>query len=380
MGAQEDLARLAAAQATATEIKRIKRKLARAIADGLDERVQRCKEKLAKLEGGDATPEATPASVKTPAPSQASTEAAGSSKTVASESSAQNTTSSSSQQWDAENAAEWEDGGEEDPSEAIEAWGPAGENESAGERDRGMALEGHKVFASRLPKWWGDDELAQTFSQFGEVNGAVVCREKAEEGAFVDDTKPPKSLRFGFVAFATAKSARGAIEAATVAVPRADGIKGKLQPVRIGEAVEKDRGVADGPRVCGLWKRGLCPYNDACKFEHTGEGACVPAPGEGRKRCWRFKKGSCSKGDDCPFSHDFVPAAKPAFVPRPDSEKPCLVYLKKGKCKKGDECPYRHDAAALEARRKRKAPQAQQNPTKGKKSRQNQGESKVSFE
>jgi hypothetical protein len=143
------------------------------------------------------------------------------------------------------------------------------------------------------------------------------------EGSFVDDTRPPKSLGFGFITFVSEESAAAAIAKGTI-LPTAVVGKGRVKTIRINVVVDKES-KGDTPGLCLLWKRGLCPFNTSCKFEHTGPGGCVPGKGDGApKPCWDLKKkGSCKKGDECPFSHDVEPAVKPAFVPRSDSEKPC---------------------------------------------------------
>lgn len=125
--------------------------------------------------------------------------------------------------------------------------------------------------------------------------------------------------------------------------------------------------------VCFLWQQGRCPYREGCKFEHSGEGGCVPVVPKGdgssrKKKCWEFlKKGSCPQGESCPFLH--TTTKKPVnsnnssqqqqlLLQRPDSEKDCINWKTKGKCRKRDTtCPYRHDETVREkclAKKKKK--------------------------
>ena len=210
--------------------------------------------------------------------------------------------------------------------------------------------------------------------RFGDgcVVEASIVREKPEadgDGAAVreeGDSAGEKHRGFGFVVFATAARRAAALAVGTARGSARPNSKRRhtlyLRPVvREGEdgPCPAAEGAAAGNRnACFLWKGFRCPYGDACKFTHEGEGGCVPtvakeggiAGKKKRQKCFFFKKnGTCRLGADCPYSHDVGSTAQTenrtdAINTEVDkSLKDCINWKNKGKCRKGDKCPYRHD-------------------------------------
>ena len=100
--------------------------------------------------------------------------------------------------------------------------------------------------------------------------------------------------------------------------------------------------------VCNLWKRGICPFAEGCKFLHDGEGGCAPAKGTGKskKKCFAFRKGNCEKGADCAYIHTEkkAPASKVGKV-----KGVCDLFMKKKRCKRFEKgtCKYSHPGSTL---------------------------------
>jgi RNA recognition motif-containing protein len=178
---------------------------------------------------------------------------------------------------------------------------------------------------------------------------------------------------FAFLHMDTAAAATQLIQKQTLkggATPRS-----KKRHTIYVSAVTDDR--TEDNFCCFLWQQKRCPYGEACKFRHVGEGGCVasvtapslsssttvPSADSNTKttktKCWEFmKKGSCRQGDDCSYWHDpercravTIAAATndeekdgQNKTKRPDAEKDCIDWKTKGKCRKRDTtCPYRHD-------------------------------------
>lgn len=122
----------------------------------------------------------------------------------------------------------------------------------------------------------------------------------------------------------------------------------------------EDAGASAALNVCYLWSKCRCPYGDACKFKHVGEGGCIiidkDADGTRRKKkqkCFAFQsKGGCKLGDGCPYSHEIDERDKgdaACIVIKDKKDKDCINWKSKGKCRKKDTCPYRHDEAVRDA-------------------------------
>ena len=204
-----------------------------------------------------------------------------------------------------------------------EAATPASEKDDDGQDPR-------RVYASRLPESWGDDELRRSFEAFGAVAKASVVRDHDE-----------RSRGFGFVVFEAEAGKAAALAAGYV---RGREPRSPAAPAPAKYAVK----IADVERarddVCHLWLRRLCPHGDECRFAHPADrGGPRPAGGEAlAKKCLEFKKkGRCSRGDACPFRH-VARAASGENRPPPEGPKPCFTFAKKGKCRKGAACKFAH--------------------------------------
>jgi hypothetical protein len=204
-----------------------------------------------------------------------------------------------------------------------------------------------KVFVSRLPNKWSEEQLATHFQAcFGTVISATIKW----------DTKNECSLGYGYVVFESEASKNMAVNQGSIHA------KKKTIMIRAVEREENALGRGRDQGICFLWQRFACVKGCECKFSHDGPGACVQvsAFGEGKlKKCMSFKsKGKCSKGDGCPFLHALKPvkAAHTKIVATDDLVeedievktnkeeriKHCHMFQKSGKCRKGDSCKFSH--------------------------------------
>jgi RNA recognition motif. (a.k.a. RRM, RBD, or RNP domain)/Zinc finger C-x8-C-x5-C-x3-H type (and similar) len=192
-----------------------------------------------------------------------------------------------------------------------------------------------KVYVSRLPYKWTEDQLAKHFEAcFGAVKSVEIKW----------DTKNDCSLGYGFIVFETEVSRNAAVEQGSMHA------KKKTIQIRAVEREETALGRGRDTGICYLWQKFSCVKGVNCIFLHDGPGACVQASayGEGKqKKCMSFKsKGKCSKGDNCPFLHIGKPAPVTLTTVKsavPDLRvKYCHTFQKTGKCRKGDSCKFSH--------------------------------------
>lgn len=212
-----------------------------------------------------------------------------------------------------------------------------------------------KVFVSRLPNKWSEEQLATHFQAcFGTVISATIKW----------DTKNECSLGYGYVVFESEASRKMAVDQGSMHA------KKKTIMIKAVERIENALGRGRDQGICFLWQRSACVKGSDCKFKHEGPGACikVSAFGEGKlKKCMSFKsKGKCSKGDGCPFLHAVKPvkAAHTKIIATADDEdfsevdneekanneariKHCHTFQKSGKCRKGDSCKFSHMVTPL---------------------------------
>jgi hypothetical protein len=249
-----------------------------------------------------------------------------------------------------------------------------------------------KIFVSRIPDSFSEKSVERLLQeQLGEgaILEVALAYPKVEEGEEdqqqqqqhrhgnqPDDTDETtrKHRGFGFVRVDTAERAQQAFALKTLRGGKNASSK-RMHVLYLRPVVPKtdkdseEQTEGSGEQICYLWEANRCPYGDACKFTHQGEGGCTEvgktagAPGTGKKKCFAFKKGKCKAGDDCPFSHDFVVAntkqasesTSTTSIIIPKNEKVCINWKTKGKCRKGDKCPYRHDEAVREAGKAKRA-------------------------
>ncbi|KAL3811879.1 hypothetical protein ACHAXA_005545 [Cyclostephanos tholiformis] len=243
--------------------------------------------------------------------------------------------------------------------------------------------DGRKAFLSRIPQTFDEDSIRRIFeAKFGA--GCVADVSIARDERATDDDRDGggeahdgrrrlqrQHRGFGFVTFTTASHHRRALEdgtargSATPNSPRRRTVY-VMPVVRDGNDNDKHRDDDDdddddddcGRRrnICFLWTKRRCPYGEGCKFMHSGEGGCVPAPataaattttsGESRKKKSRSTTERASKDDDQEgrgSSDDVVLRDKI----RDRSQIDCINFKNKGKCRRGSTCPYKHDPSIL---------------------------------
>mmetsp|Transcript_9310 Transcript_9310/g.13216 ORF Transcript_9310/g.13216 Transcript_9310/m.13216 type:complete len:526 (+) Transcript_9310:61-1638(+) len=242
-----------------------------------------------------------------------------------------------------------------------------------------------KVFLSRVPKTMDEETVKECLENefgLGSVCEVALVREKFEDEkdgkSTISLTKGSEKIQhkgFGYVSMISEEKRDKILE---IGFLRTNLGRKKhiiyICPIdRINQT--RDEGIGENnrfgnknPGICFLWSKFRCPYGNACKFSHTGEGGCInnvishgtEAQGEKKKqKCFSFKsKGKCKLGTNCPFSHDIKKACD--FRNENDNdevkscnttnidlkstrEKDCINWKTKGKCRKGDKCPYRHE-------------------------------------
>ncbi|KAL3931883.1 MAG: hypothetical protein SGBAC_011101 [Bacillariaceae sp.] len=248
--------------------------------------------------------------------------------------------------------------------------------------------EGFKIHISRVPTKFTEEIVLRILAdKFGsdvvsKVELILPREEEDEEGGFDDNNNnnheesqaykkgdEEKTHRgFGFVTFTTQEAQEDALKLGQIKGGRKPTSK-KMHTMYLRPYSKTE----DEMNLCYLWSQHRCPYGDECKFEHVGEGGCLPSHAiddaarakKKKGKCFAFKKGKCAKGDDCPFSHGTTATSssssssadpettKPAEpttttttkkkLDIPKSEKDCINWKTKGKCRKGDKCPYKHD-------------------------------------
>ena len=231
-----------------------------------------------------------------------------------------------------------------------------------------------KAFLSRIPATFDEDTLKLLFERkFGDgsVDNISILKSR-EDGTDETDgisrsdqrhTSKEPHRGFGFVMFSTETIRNEAVSAGTVRGGLKETSKRKhtiyVRP--LDRNIEDDGDSAGTKNLCHLWSLFRCPYGDACKFVHQGEGGCLEKGNSKKKqKCFAFKKkGKCKLGDKCPFSHESAKEksdtekAKGALGSdraKSSSEKDCINWKSKGKCRKMNKgCPYRHDEAVREA-------------------------------
>ena len=194
-----------------------------------------------------------------------------------------------------------------------------------------------KVFVSRIPRNFSEDQLFQKFEEKFGANSVEVANV-----AYDEELEQGKG--FGFVVFTTKQYKIAALKARTVKAT-----KNSMYVRNVQREGREGRG-RDKGGICFLWQSGNCTHGDHCRFKHEGHGSVDKTVTEKKApKCFKFKKGKCQKGDACPFRH--VGASKKnsdkcetatTVLKREDSEKPCFNWKKKGKCRKGDKCPFSH--------------------------------------
>lgn len=192
-----------------------------------------------------------------------------------------------------------------------------------------------KVYVSRLPYKWTEDQLSKHFAAcFGTVKSVEIKW----------DTKNDCSLGYGFIVFETEISRNAAVEQGSIHA------KKKTIQIRAVEREESALGRGRDTGICYMWQKFSCVKGIDCIFLHDGPGACVKvsAYGEGKqKKCVSFKsKGKCSKGDSCPFLHIGKQAPLNTAIATKSVDdlrvKYCHTLQKSGKCRKGDSCKFSH--------------------------------------
>lgn len=149
-----------------------------------------------------------------------------------------------------------------------------------------------KVFVSRLPESWRDEDVRKVLSAFGRVVEATVALE--EDGV--------TSRKFAFATFESEEARSSACEARVLKGSRGN----TWYAIRVAQVDRNE------DNLCRLWRRGICQHGDRCKFKHEGPGACAENAGKGtsqstpkKKKCLSFSsKGKCSRGESCQFLHD----------------------------------------------------------------------------
>jgi RNA recognition motif-containing protein len=233
----------------------------------------------------------------------------------------------------------------------------------------------HKIFVSRIPKSFDESTVKRLLEEnLGEgavISVSLLLQNETDDNANDDpktggsdgrvkaeisNSNSNKDHRgFSFVVLKNSELYHRALELGTVR----GGVKETSKKKCTIYMAPVVRGVDDecegkSKQICFLWSKFRCPYQDNCKFHHTGPGGCTPIKtleSPKRPKCFAFRKGKkCKLGDQCPFSHDMT------IVPReelrenlPPEEKDCINWKTKGKCRKGDKCPYRHDQEVLNA-------------------------------
>jgi RNA recognition motif-containing protein len=261
-----------------------------------------------------------------------------------------------------------------------------------------------KIFVSRIPDSFSEEsverllqeqlgegavlEVALAYPKEGEEDQQQQQQQQQQQKHRSNSNQPDdaasarKHRGFGFVRVDTAERAQKAFALKTVrGGAKASSKRMHVLYLRPVAPVDKDDdgnvvvneeqtpGGGGMDSACYLWESNRCPYGDACKFAHVGEGGCLDQSKSGKKKkCFAFKKGKCKAGDDCPYSHDFVvstPAksestddgteVKSTSATIPKNEKVCINWKTKGKCRKGDQCPYQHDESVREAGQAKRA-------------------------
>jgi RNA recognition motif-containing protein len=258
---------------------------------------------------------------------------------------------------------------------------------------------GRKVYITRIPLHFTEDivkrividKLCEQEEKIGGGDDGTVVEsielvyprdEGADDGNKKKDKRenessdqPKKEHRgFGFMTFTSATYCEKALGLKTIKGGKKPTSK-RLHTMHIRpyiQTTDKDddntKATTGGTdhNICYLWSLHRCPYGEKCKFEHVGDGGCIPEKDDGpdllgkkkKGKCFAYKKnGKCPKGDDCPFSHDFAPksnaikqqerlnetsSSKNGIIDD-KSQKDCINWKTKGKCRKGEKCPFRHD-------------------------------------
>jgi RNA recognition motif-containing protein len=285
-----------------------------------------------------------------------------------------------------------------------------------------------KVFVNRIPATFTEESILRLIEESvsglpkGSIKDVGLVYEKEDDndgdegkGKEKTDDNDDDGIKarhtkkicphkgFAFLHMDTAAAATQLIQKQTLkggATPRS-----KKRHTIYVSAVSDDR--TEDNFCCFLWQQKRCPYGEACKFRHVGEGGCVVsvAPSSTsaeatntttkttKTKCWEFlKKGSCRQGDDCPYWHDperccravtnaavttndkeegknKTTTSSKTSTKRPDAGKDCIDWKTKGKCRRRETtCPYRHDEAlrdkVLAKRQQQRQQQEPQETTK----------------
>jgi hypothetical protein len=127
-----------------------------------------------------------------------------------------------------------------------------------------------KVFVSRLPSKWSEEQLATHFQAcFGTVTSATIKW----------DTKNECSLGFGYVVFESEASRNTAVGQGSMHA------KKKTIMIRAVKREEDALGRGRDEGICFLWQRSACVKGSECKFSHDGPGACVKVSAFGEDLC-----------------------------------------------------------------------------------------------
>ena len=189
------------------------------------------------------------------------------------------------------------------------------------------ADDDRKVFVSRIPRSYQDDDLFTKFEERFGPNSVEVANVAYDE-------EMEQGKGFGFVVFKTKTYKIEALKARTVKAK-----KNSMYVRNVQREGREGRG-RDKGGICFLWQSGNCSHGDNCRFKHEGHGSVEKKLEKKPKKCFKFKKGKCLDGDACRFRHVGVPntsnsSGKDDKHVREDKEKPCFNWKKKGKCNKG---------------------------------------------
>ena len=215
-----------------------------------------------------------------------------------------------------------------------------------------------KVFVSRIPVKFSSTHVQRLIEEkigdgrVKQVDLAIEV-EKSDEKSGQAAVKEKPHKGFGFVVMNSVEEANKTIALGTLKGKRTATSK-KLHTLYVGAVVHEEEGDAAKEKplrqVCFLWGQNRCPYGEQCRFEHSGQGGCIPVQEKSekkRQKCWKFLKGKCTD-KNCPLLHvnSNNNINKPSIDSRnarPKSEKPCIDWKTKGKCRRLDTCPYAHD-------------------------------------